>query len=248
MSAIDDPFKAIEQQFDNEPQNPGVKALIAGLQLISPVSTEAKIISAVKQFFSRDAVKERNEALFDTLKWYVEKHEKRIEEVEQTVTSPEYLETLMVAIDKTNETTNIRKIKRFAVILGYEAVNAGTPKNLEDASAFIRALNELGEEDVKVLGLLHLHQGRFFESDAYMSDSVIMSTMRELMTSVLQSFVSVDEYYSRCLRLSGYGLVLVMERRRDMISPGDYAFRLTSLGNHLAVILKSAGDNNVIAV
>jgi hypothetical protein len=244
MSSIDDPIEAVRRQYPEESLDP----LGIALRVVTPAHPLAAVGSAIKNFFSQKEAKARVEALFTAFEWYIRNHDKSIEEIKATIESPTFVETILVAVNKAMQTANAKKVKRFATILGYEAVHEGTEGRLEDAAAFIRTLEELGERDIEALRLLHRNQGRFFDSDAYRDPNVVTNDFRFVIPQIEQYGFSQDEFFARCSKLSGYGLTLHMELRGNLsaVAVGEYVFRLTGLGNKLATILLSAKDDEII--
>jgi hypothetical protein len=174
----------------------------------------------------------------------IRNHDKRIEDVEAKIESPAFVETILIAVNKALQSASSKKVKRFATILGYEAVYGGTEGSLEDAAAFIRTLEELGERDIEALRLLQHHQTQY----NYLDYSTVIDQYRFIVPRIEDAGFTKDEFHARCSRLSGYGLVLRMDIR-GTISPvpaGEFAFRITELGAKLADILLSAKDEEVI--
>ena len=240
MSSIDDPIEAVRSQYPDEQFDP----LSIALGVLTPAHPLAKVGSAIKKFFSQKEAKARVEALFWAFEWYIRNHDKRIEDVEAKLESPAFLETIVIAVNKAVQSASFKKVKRFATILGYEAVYGGTEERLEDAAAFIRTLEELGERDIEALRLLHRYQTQY----NYLDYSTAIEQYRFIVPRIEEAGFTKDEFHARCSRLSGYGLVLRMDIR-GTISPvpaGEFAFRITELGEKLAGILLSAKDDEVI--
>jgi hypothetical protein len=240
MSSIDDPIEAVRRQYPEESADP----LGIAFGVLTPVHPLAKVGSALKKFFSQKEAKARVEALFWAFEWYIRNHDKRIEDVEAKIESPKFVETILVAVNKTLQTADDKKVKRFATILGYEAVYGGTEESLEDAAAFIRTLEELGESDIEALRLLHRYQTKY----DYRDYNSVIDNYPAFAPQIEQSGFAKDEFYARCSRLSGYGLVLRVDIRASLtpVRVGEYAFRITELGEKLADILLTAKDDEVI--
>jgi hypothetical protein len=59
--------------------------------------------------------------------------------------------------------------------------------------------------------------------------------------------MQMDEFYSRCCRLSGYGLALALDKTHgSMGNPDDFAFRITLLGKRLVDMLVSGSESTEI--
>jgi len=240
MSSIDDPIEAVRRQYPEEQFD----SLGIAFGVLTPVHPLAKVGSALKKFFSQKEAKARVEAFFWAFEWYIRNHDKRIEDVEAKLESPAFLETIVIAVNKAVQSASPKKVKRFATILGYEAVYGGTEESLEDSAAFIRTLEELGEWDIKALRLLHRHQTRY----KYQDYNLVLDQYGYILPRIAEAGFTKDEFYARCSRLSGYGLVLQLDIRGTIsqIPPGEFAFRITELGEKLVDTLLSAKDDEVI--
>jgi hypothetical protein len=240
MSSIDDPIEAVRRHYLEEQFDP----LGIALGVLTPIHPLAKVGSAIKKFFSQKEAKARVEALFLATEWYIRNHDKRIEDIEEKLEFPVFQETIVIAVNKSVQSASYRKVKRFATILGYEAVYGGTEESLEDAAEFIRTLEELGENDIKALRVLHRHQIQY----KYQDYDTVIDLYRHILPRIEKAGFTKDDFYSRCSRLSGYGLVLRLDIRAKVnwIPPDDQAFRITELGKKLADILLSAKDEEII--
>jgi hypothetical protein len=240
MAAIDDPIDAVHQQFPDKSQ--GVFAVAS--RFSAPFNPFAGVLDAARQYFSDKGRDQRVNAFLEAFEFYIKRHERQIEELSDKINSPEFVEPFIVAINKAIETTNIIKIKRFAAVMAYELVTDGTPQSLEDAAAFIRALNELGEEDIKALRLLHRHQTQY----RYQDYNLVIDQYGKILPRIAEAGFTTDDFYARCSRLGGYGLVLQLDIRGTIIQipTGEFVFRITELGKKLTDILLSAKDEEVI--
>jgi hypothetical protein len=244
MSSIDDPIEAVRSQYPEEQFDP----LGIALGVLTPAHPLAKVGSAIKKFFSQKEARARVEALFWGFEWFIRNHDKRIEDIEAKLESPAFLETIVIAVNKAVQSASFRKVKRFATILGYEAVYCGAEESLEDAAAFIRTLEELEERDIEALRLLHRHQTQLFDNGSYRNYNAFNDSYKIIANQIEPSGFTKEEFYARCSRLGGYGLVLTIEIRANVtpLPQGTHTFRITTLGDKLANILLSAKDDEVI--
>jgi hypothetical protein len=132
------------------------------------------------------------------------------------------------------------KIQRFARVLGFEVTrpDGGAPA-WEDAAAFIRDLAQLGESDIEALRLLYSNQRDMSAGFGRVPSDPNPYTerLKPLLASVDKAGVDRDDFYSRCARLTGFGLTLEVQRNKTRQSPGDHCFRLTSRGKKLIQII-----------
>lgn len=206
MPGIDDPLDAVKKQYLD--RSPLADVLINAGAELHPF---AGMVNAVRNFFSKREAEARVEALLRALEWYVREHERRIEELSDKSESPGFIETLLVAVEKTLQTGNVEKVKRFASVLGHELISDGDASSYEDAAAYIKTLSELGEADIEVLSVIHAFQVYLLsdESKAHKSDSgrLFWGLMTGVYGEMAERGMPFDEFYSRCSKLNGYGLV-----------------------------------------
>lgn len=133
------------------------------------------------------------------------------------------------------------KVKRFASVVANAIEVDKTEQQLEDSTSFIRALDELSEDDLRVLHHLYRHQANLvLENHAMMPNSFIYNgLMTRMLRDVSYLRMQMDDFYARCERLSGYGLALPFDRVPLEMNEGDRAFRMTLLGKRLIEILKA---------
>ena len=111
---------------------------------------------------------------------------------------------------------------------------------IEDAAHFIRVLDELSEDDLKVLKHLFVHQGRLVVEEHAMPEHTFFADggMENMLNDARNLGLQMDEFYARCYRLGGYGLALQM---RTHFGAGGgaihFAFRITLLGKRLGELL-----------
>jgi hypothetical protein len=240
MGSIDDPIEAVKRQYPEEPRGP----VSTMLDVLGPFDQYLGLVNVFRQFRSQAETNARVKAMFDAFEFYIREHEHRIEEleIEKQLEDPNAQETVITAVRETLLTADHRKIQRFGTVLGHEFLASEDEKNWEDAAAYIRDLAELGEEDIKVLSYLYEFQSEFFRGDKLIDYNLIFRNYGQLLGNIEKCGFRKDDFYARCSKLSGFGLVLPLERRNDVVSPSDFAFRLTGMGKHLVDILREAGQ------
>jgi hypothetical protein len=175
-----------------------------------------------------------------------------LQRLREQLRSPGFVETLITAVDYAVRTANLRKVRRFAAILADGLVlDDQSERRWEEATQFIRDVSELGEADIEVLKVLHSVQGNLSSSyfapvqrDATGKRSQLspdphpfIERLQQVLNRIDQLEVPRDEFYSRCARLSGFGLVLEVPREPQFQSPGDYCYRITLRGKRLVEVL-----------
>jgi len=163
-----------------------------------------------------------------------------IDEIQNKLESDNVLSVIATAVEEMFWGASEKKIQRFAMVVANTIEFATTEQQFEDAVAFIRALDELSEDDIKVLNHLYNHQRENFPDcrnvepdDLFSSNSLI-----HLITEAGKTGMRAEEFYSRCGRLHGYGLTLPLER-----PPGTddsiVVYRITGMGIELVEILRN---------
>jgi hypothetical protein len=167
-----------------------------------------------------------------------------IEEIKNNIKvrldTPEFMQTLAVAIERLFFLANERKTKRFAAVLGSTVINETSEQEFEDAAFFIRALDELSEDDIKVLSYFYKHQVKIVQEGHAMTYREFFDTasMRLLWEGIGELGMQRDYFYARCYRLTGYGLMLPLERPVGHGTSDQLYFRMTLLGKRLVEILQ----------
>jgi hypothetical protein len=202
MSQIDDPIEAVKQQYPEEPTGP----LSVMLDVLSVLHPFAGVGNVFRQFTSQAEQRARVKALFESLEWYVQEHEKKIEELEleKQLQRTEAKEAVIAAVTAALLSPDLNKIKRFAAILGHEFIGKGGQKDWENAAAYIRELTQLGDDDIRVLRILHeLQRTAFIGQDQKPDQPQFAGTMERALIRAEGQGMSRDDVYSRCARLNG---------------------------------------------
>jgi hypothetical protein len=238
MPGIDDPLDAVKKQY---PERSSLASVL--IDVGSELHPFASMVNAVRNFFSKREAEERVKALLQALEWYVRQNERRIEDLSDKINAPEFIETLLVAADKTLHTANVEKIKRFARVLGHELISDNDTRSYEDAATYIRTLSELGEADIETLSLIHAFQIYALSSEAFDSHKsnwgwLFWGMMKGIYGEINRRSIHFDEFRSRCARLNSYGLLHRVSNDDGsgiwMKDSDDAAFEIESAGYLLA--------------
>lgn len=76
-----------------------------------------------------------------------------------------------------------RKIKRFAAVLTNAATVDKSEQDYEDAAAFIRALDEIAEDDLRVLKHLYNHQSTLVNENHSMPYNTFFPAMNTMLAA-----------------------------------------------------------------
>jgi len=252
MAGIDDPIEAAERQIRLTEATIPDKAidLVTEAAGLLPNGAGIGIVNAIRKFFSRESAIENLNYLLRTTIQVVRKHEKNFGELNERINSPAFVETVAVAANETVRTTDRRKIARFGAILGGQlSSDTSTSDAWEEARAHIRALSQLGERDIEALGLLEEIQGplvpRRLDSATptdVLDPNFFTERYSELVVLLRKRGISREEFFSRCGKLTGFGLTLEVQRNNGRMSPSDHCYRLTMNGTRLIDMLRGLGE------
>ncbi len=234
MPGIDDQIEAVKKQYPDESDS--TFNLI--LRVAGQFNVLAGVVNTIKQQFSGAAATDKVMALLNVFEQTIRRLERNVERLSAKLESPKFVETLTVAVNETIRTSDRNKIERFAVVLGHSVADLTNAFPLEEASAYIRDLAQLGEADIQAMRILYSVQSRLFTGGAVPTDpNPYTQVIKEVFAGVDNARVSREEFYSRCSRLNGFGLAIEVMRNNSRMAPGDHCFRLTKRGAQLVEIL-----------
>lgn len=239
MPKADDVIEQIRSQRKDEPENIAFKLARKELEKIPFASLAIESIRG-----KQNAEKEEwfDNAVLDVLK----DHEVSIERIHEKLESENVLRVIATAVENMFWGTSKKKTERFAAVVANAIEFDKSDQELEDAALFIRALEELSEDDLRVLKHLYNHQShRVNEQHAMPYNEFFQNEeMRKMLADARNLGMQMDEFYSRCSRLTGYGLALELSTKHgSMGDPNDFAYRMTLLGKRLMDMLARAGEN-----
>src|SRR5437016_2414815 len=108
MSQIDDPIEAVKQQYPEESAGP----ISVMLDVLSALHPFAGVGNVFRQFFSQAERRARVKALFESVEWYIQRHEKKIEELEleDQLQRTEAKEAIIAAVTEALLSPDLNKI------------------------------------------------------------------------------------------------------------------------------------------
>lgn len=233
MGKINDEYDAAKSQYPEAPTNiPGELALRIGGVVLPIVG----IVNVVRDYYSQVAVAERLGALVDAVN-------SKVNAVDAKIEGPEFAEAVRIAIEETWRTTDADKVKRFGAILGNSAASSTTPdspNSPNDAVEFIRTVSQLGDRDIQALNLLYSTGAirGLMESYTNLHDpNPFTSAWADVARAAAEAKLALDDFYSSCKRLEGFGLAIELPRNPSRQAPGEYSFRPTRRGERLLTLL-----------
>jgi hypothetical protein len=243
MAKIDDPGGKLREHYLVKSTDPAtqITSKIAETWLKN-IPHVGWVLGKVMDFLKSDDKDAKLSSFNNHLVEFYEGLGKDIEALEEQISSPEHIQMVAVAIERIFWGANERKAARFAAVVASTISFGKKEQDVEDAASFIRALDELSEDDLKVLAHLHQHQGEIVQENHAMPYNSFFqdNRMRIMLEQAANLGIQMDEFYARCGRLTGYGLAIPLERRPDSVGPDSFAFRITLLGKRLILILLNA--------
>lgn len=243
MPRSDDQIEQARSQFVEKPVG-SVSDNIKGLAK-KYTNKYLPVIGPAIEYFQSKEQKEKQEAFNDlVLDLLAAQGKTVIEEIIERIKSGESIQVVALAVERIFWGASEKKVRRFAAVVADELSRTPDSQKTEDAVFFIRALDELSEDDVRILKHLYNHQkSRVVEHQAMDYNSFFQNNeMRKMIEEAASLGVQMDEFYARCSRLSGYGLALPLDKSHgSMGNPDIFAFRMTLLGKRLVDILVNIG-------
>ncbi len=233
--AIDDEIDAARAAYPEQPKN----LLKAALKLAAPFCEAAGLLDALEELFSVNSERQRVAALLAALERVIRRHEESIQDTSEKIKSPVFIETLLTAVNEAAHTTDLNKVERLARVLGNTLCQPAEKTDWEEAAAFIRDLEELTAEDIEALLILNQVLGDLATtySNLQAPDQFAQRT-KAVLQEVHRRGMNPDDFYSRCSRLTGFGLALQVAFIPTSMSPGEYCFRYTLRGRRLLSLLE----------
>jgi len=229
MGKIDDPYDAAKGQYPETPGNTlGELAIRIGGTVIPIIG----LVNSVRTYFSQGAVAERLTVLVDAVN-------SKTDRLGAQIGSPQFAESIRLAIEESWRTTDIEKVKRFGAILGNSAAAGDNLEARQDAVDFIRAIAQLGDRDIQGLHFLYATNSPLFTTYPNLHDPTpFVDVWAVAVRLAIDAKIAADDFYSSCKRLEGFGLAIELPRNPSRLAPGEYSFRLTRRGERLINLLK----------
>ena len=247
MSRIDGPL----DQTESQNRDPGIDVLAIVLNVAAPIigllttpasGAAATILAFTKQFLGQERQRANAEALRDGLKEGVSDLGGRLETVEKRLAGIEAEEAVILAVRQTLVTARVDKARRFGWILG--ATLSEDAPNWQEAAEFIRNLEEFSDADLETLKILWKVQRtayRVINKTGPRKMSTDANDYTKTWTGVLdhaqKAGVSKDDWSSRCARLGGFGLTVLVQPNPSFQRTDDTCYRLTGRAVRLLKLL-----------
>jgi hypothetical protein len=240
--AIDDPLKkTLDQQRDA-----GIDAFDAALKVVGLFDPVAGLLSVVRGVFQQDAVIQRQQVCLDAVVTAHREESERVSGLEKTVQEIrrdldilaqrlEFRRALVTAVTLSAFAADDQRAFTLGGIVGRQTAQQSV--EWEECEAFLQDVARVTEADLRVLEILADVQGDLANRGHMpLLPNEYRSRLSLLLVRADRSFPRED-FYSRCARLSGFGLAMEVPRVNTAVGPSDHCFRVTSRGLQLLVLL-----------
>ena len=156
---------------------------------------------------------------------------------------PDAEEAFVVALRQALGSARLNKVHWFGQVLG--ATLAEDAPDWQEAAEFIRSLEEFSDADFEALRILWKVQRTVYRGvdsptgrpEMPTGGDHFTRTWNDVLDNAKKSGVSNDDWYSRCGRLGGFGLVLQVQTNSSYQSPEHTCYRLTGRAVRLLGLL-----------
>ena len=236
--AIDDELDAIQKEYTESPTPPAFEILV---RIIGAAFPGVRLVDSIRTYFSGKAAGERVAALLEGLVHTVQRIEGDLGKIECKIQLPEFLEAVLVGAEYAARSADRNKIEEFVAVLASPFSCAGEGVPWDEVAAYIRDLSQLTRADLLALNILYeVQEALVLEQQGPLDPHPFVRELPKLMLAVQESGMSREDFYSRCGRLSGFGLAIETQRIEARMGLGDHSFRITLRGKRLVSSLRHA--------
>lgn len=245
---IDNPVEASFEAWPPDSPNLGERFSNLALSFVGIKFVTAKLFQILKDQFANGSRFQRIEYLFQAVRLGFHAMQTEIGEVAEKVKTVNakledqpFREAVAVACEEAARATSKKKIEQMAALL--IAYVGPTPSAWaapdEDIATMIRDLAQLGDTDVRVLGILaRVHASAISHMPNLQDPNQFSAETPTLKKAVARSGIHRDDFLSTCERLRGFGLAVDVLRNTSHMAPEDFCYRPTRRGLLLLDYLK----------
>jgi hypothetical protein len=241
MGKIDRPIDAVLDQYPDAPENVLGEISLEVAGIASPL---VKIANILRQRLLASEKKQRAAAVFNAINDELIRLQKQIDQktLEERLDSPEFQDALMLAIEEAWRTSNEVRVQRLAAVLANGVVtNIDAPPG-EDLSSFVREVAYLDDGDIQMLQVMgEVYRPAILHRPDLSDPNEFTLLIAGFLRRTDELNISRDDVYSRCSRLSGFGLAREVPRSDTRMSPSDHCFRPSQRGLRLLRLLAERG-------
>ena len=242
MGKIDDPLDATESQYPAPVENPIGEA---ALDIAGVIYAPAELFNIIRRRFNTEDRWERVEAFIHTfdselrsVREHSEKTQEEVRMLRDQIRSSEFADAATLAVEEVQFTSEEVRITRLATVLANGVTHKLGAVPGEDLSSFIRDVGQLNNGDIQALQVMGDTYDEPIRRRPDLGDpDEFTMLIGGLLRRVDELKINRDDFYSRCSRLTGFGLALELPRGPYRMSPADRCFRPTLRGLRLLRLL-----------
>lgn len=247
---IDDPIDASFDAYPEETDGLGktfAELALSFAGLVFPPAAVLKILS--DQFLSANRFERINSLLqalslgIKALEFKVGADRVKLKDVQARIETPRFQEAVATACEEAARATSKKKVERLAAALVGSLSPGQWVDPKADLVAAIRDLAQLGDQDVRALGILKVAFSTVINNLPNLNDpNQFTERMQDYRTAIAQAQIQPEDFYASCTRLSGFGLAIEVLRNSSRMNLDEYCFRPTRRGLALLESLERFGS------
>lgn len=248
---IDDPIDASFEAFPEEPEGLGKtfgELALSFAGLVFPPAAVLKILT--DQFLSANRFKRIDYLLrvmsmgLKGLESEVGADREKMKEIQAQIESPRFQEAVSTACEEAARASSTKKVERLAAVLTGSLSPSQWADPNADLAAMIRDVAELGEQDIRALGILKVTFASVVNHAPNLNDpNAFTERMQDYRTAIAQAQIQPEDFYASCARLNGFGLAIEVVRNNSRMQLHEYCFRPTRRGLALLECLERFGSD-----
>lgn len=249
LGKIDNPVDAAFEAWPDKPGDVGQKAKEVALAVGGIVFPPLEVFRILKEQLSNEERFARVEYLFGAIRTQLriiesasEKDRGQLKAVQEAVAGASFREAVAAACEESVRATKLSKIDQFACILTGSLTPNRWADPTEDIGVMIRDIAQLGEKDLRVLGILaSVHASAIASAPNLHEPDPFSRETPTLNRAINGSGIHRDDFLSTCERLRGFGLAAEVLRNTSQMAPHDYCYRPTRRGLAILDYLNATG-------
>jgi hypothetical protein len=246
---IDDPIDTSFDAYPEEPEGLGEKFAKLALSVSSLIFPPAAILKILTDQFLPNNRFERIQYLLralslgiKALESQVGTNQEKMKEVQARIEEPRFQEAVAAACEEAARATGTKKVERLVAGLMGSLSPGQWADPHADLGAMIRDLAQLGDQDVRALGILRAAFSAVISSLPNLNDpNRFTQQMQDYRTAIAQAQIQPEDFYASCARLSGFGLAIEVLRNPSKMELYEYCYRPTRRGIALLESLERFG-------
>ena len=156
-------------------------------------------------------------------------HEARLQSLESAA-SDQAVEAVVVALEKARDSVRPGKARMYGRVIG-STLTQGSP-NWSEATEFIRDIESLTDDDIAVVRILWEDQQKIYlqpdgSIDTNVQPHIVTNGWADVLDAAEKVGMSEDDFESRCSRLTGFGLAVLITNVAVSDRMTRNAFKLT---------------------